>query len=604
METGWAELCAASAKAQATSEALERSHKKLNPELDQAQRLELLERFSASLFCCPDYATEGFCSVGRARALECLRDLAIQLFPQQPAALLAMPLQAIARAVPRALPHHGTERWLRQYRELCTVLRFVGDNPRLPGGRAPGRHISVESGANVPAGHLSRPAAVAAGATAAGHGRRLALGGGAVVAKLYSCSEECLRSAAVLGQAASLQELYLSKACSPDDLWTGAQLRPSLGSPGSHALHVLCLSITAHSAWAGVDSLFLRAGAATPAPVLRAGRTACTKCYRAWTTRPASPARRAGTRRRDSRGRLVTSVLLRQLLFQLVPDVTALLNATVMKRFGVPAPNCFSGMTMPWLDEYRRLAAAAHALGASSVSSLQTLAAAARVYARPVLERQAPDGEGTSKRLLQTPDWEETSGRLLQRSLEQRQLLVRALCVLGIFCCEARRGREQQRFKQLWVNVIRAYDRVQLRWIALAGERSSSRHTLEDTCESDYQTLLRLCETAQPLPPAKELLPQASGAPCEPGHSVFSYREWLHNHAQLEQSAEGLVERARQNYARLSRFALTQCGWVLPAASVPPEPPGQSVDDYVRWLCQAGLVELINQELQEILSRA
>eukprot|EP00808_Paulinella_micropora_P011039 g37677.t1 len=251
MAAGFAELCAASAKAQATSEALERSHRKLNPELDPAQRLELLERFSGSLFCCPDHATEGFCPVGRIQALECMRDLAVHVFPARPAVLLAMPLQSVEQAVPKALPCRGAERWLRQYNELRQVFRFLGDGCWLRQNCArtssqnegplrddtflwkAARTFLQELGElvprSLPALRLPQFADVLRWAEAQ------------FVAKLHSCSEECLRSAAVLGQAASLQELYLSKACSPEDLCTGAQLRPSTGCPGSHALHVLCL---------------------------------------------------------------------------------------------------------------------------------------------------------------------------------------------------------------------------------------------------------------------------------------------------------------------------------------------------------------------------
>eukprot|EP00808_Paulinella_micropora_P013735 g27978.t1 len=415
-----------------------------------------------------------------------------------------------------------------------------------------------------------------------------------------------------------------------EDLWTGiATLRPSNSSSCSHALHVLCLSSTAHSAWAGVENL-LATNPAPSEPVQCRGSLQALEDLRPALARfceresdslhevlqtLGDEAGVAGTPRWDQPqtavGGLVTSVLLRQLLFQFVPDVAALLNADesaetlwcarpeLPQRYDKAVFDFCRERNLRVLDEYRRVAAAAHALGDPAVSSLQTLAAAAaaRVYARPVLAE--PNGERARQR--PTADWEGTSGRLLQRSLEQRQLLVRALCVLGIICYEARRGREQKGFQQLWHHAIHAYDRVQLSWIALASERSSSRRVLEDTCESDYQTLFRLCEMMQP-PQAQELWPPFIGGQSSCGASA--YREWLHNNTQLARLAEAFVQRARQNYARLSRFALTRCGWVLPAGSVPPEPPGQSVDDYLGWLRQAGLVELVNQELQEILSRA
>eukprot|EP00808_Paulinella_micropora_P011220 g63141.t1 len=242
MAAGFAELCAASAKAQATSEALERSHKKLNPELDHAQRLDLLERFSGSLFCCPDHATEGFCPVGRIKALECLRDLAVQVFPGRPAVLLAMPLQSVEQV----LRFLGDGSWLQQNcarwtlttlaenltkAGCCSVwgrkLHLLGLTQHLQAENAgplrddvllwkAARTFLQELGGCPP----RSPPALQLPATAdVATADVLRWVEAQFVAKLYSCSEECLRSAAVLGQAASLQELYLSKACSPENLW-------------------------------------------------------------------------------------------------------------------------------------------------------------------------------------------------------------------------------------------------------------------------------------------------------------------------------------------------------------------------------------------------
>jgi len=302
-------------------------------------------------------------------------------------------------------------------------------------------------------------------------------------------------------------------------------------------------------------------------------------------------------------GGLVTLVLLRQLLFQLVPDLSALLSTGALEetlwcarpelpqRYDNAMSDFCHKRNLSVLADYRRLAAAARALNAASFVSLEALATAAATRA---YVRQTP-------RPVQ--DEEETSDRLLHRALGQRQLLVRTLCVLGLVCCQ-RRARDVQRFKQLWHNAIHAYDEVQLQWIALAGERSGSRQTLEATCESDYQALSRLCESEQPPRPAAELLPEILQKRCVPDTQDIPYPEWLRNHARLGARAQKFVARVRARYGSLSNFALARCGWVLPADGLPPEPPDLLVGGYLGWLRRAGLVDLVNKELQDILARA